>query len=333
MEDEHRDGRHPASLARARMVVGRRVRAYVGLGANVGDAAATLAAVIGALSALPGARLRGVSRLYAHEAGRSRRPAALPQRGRGPRRPGGPGPGDRRDRPARRAQGARAGLRPTASAALGPARARSRPARVRPTSALGRAAARGSLARRAGRGSTRRSAARRPAPRRVSAALRARADRRPGPRARATRLGRDDRERETADGRSRRARAQSVRSRPGTRTAGPGEPFATGPARSTAPPLPRHAGEPPSATRRTAMPARSSRLAAMAARWPDWQRTVIGRSRGSSSSRPGRSATKIRRAPGTVPSSRHSMGWRTSSSSTGSPRSWAATTSSAVVVG
>lgn len=41
------------------------VRAYVGLGANVGDADATLAAAIHALAALPGARLRGVSRLYA----------------------------------------------------------------------------------------------------------------------------------------------------------------------------------------------------------------------------------------------------------------------------
>lgn len=40
------------------------VRAYVGLGANVGDAAATIAAAIHALAALPGVRLRGVSRLY-----------------------------------------------------------------------------------------------------------------------------------------------------------------------------------------------------------------------------------------------------------------------------
>jgi 2-amino-4-hydroxy-6-hydroxymethyldihydropteridine diphosphokinase len=43
----------------------RRVRAYVGLGANLGDPAATLAAGIHALAALPGVRLRGVSRLYA----------------------------------------------------------------------------------------------------------------------------------------------------------------------------------------------------------------------------------------------------------------------------
>lgn len=43
----------------------RRVRAYIGLGANVGEPAATLAAAIHALASLPDARLRGVSRLYA----------------------------------------------------------------------------------------------------------------------------------------------------------------------------------------------------------------------------------------------------------------------------
>jgi 2-amino-4-hydroxy-6-hydroxymethyldihydropteridine diphosphokinase len=42
----------------------RAVRAYVGLGANVGDAARTLAWAVGALDALPDSRLRGVSRLY-----------------------------------------------------------------------------------------------------------------------------------------------------------------------------------------------------------------------------------------------------------------------------
>jgi 2-amino-4-hydroxy-6-hydroxymethyldihydropteridine diphosphokinase len=42
-----------------------RVRAYVGLGANVGDSAATLADAVNALALLPGLRLRGVSRLYA----------------------------------------------------------------------------------------------------------------------------------------------------------------------------------------------------------------------------------------------------------------------------
>ena len=42
----------------------RRVRAYIGLGANVGDARRTLTHAVAALGALPGARLRGVSRLY-----------------------------------------------------------------------------------------------------------------------------------------------------------------------------------------------------------------------------------------------------------------------------
>ncbi|MEO5964855.1 MAG: 2-amino-4-hydroxy-6-hydroxymethyldihydropteridine diphosphokinase [Candidatus Limnocylindrales bacterium] len=42
-----------------------RVRAYVGLGANLGAVAETLAVAVHALGALPGARIQGVSRLYA----------------------------------------------------------------------------------------------------------------------------------------------------------------------------------------------------------------------------------------------------------------------------
>ena len=42
-----------------------RVRAYLGLGANIGDAAATLAWSIGELEAIAAVRVRGVSRLYA----------------------------------------------------------------------------------------------------------------------------------------------------------------------------------------------------------------------------------------------------------------------------
>lgn len=42
----------------------RSVRAYIGLGANVGDARRTLEDAVTALAALPGARLRAVSRLY-----------------------------------------------------------------------------------------------------------------------------------------------------------------------------------------------------------------------------------------------------------------------------
>jgi len=40
------------------------VRAYVGLGSNVGESRRTLTAAVHALGALPGARLAGVSRLY-----------------------------------------------------------------------------------------------------------------------------------------------------------------------------------------------------------------------------------------------------------------------------
>jgi 2-amino-4-hydroxy-6-hydroxymethyldihydropteridine diphosphokinase len=43
----------------------RRVRAYIGLGANVGDAPATLAAAVRQLDDLPQVRVRGISRLYA----------------------------------------------------------------------------------------------------------------------------------------------------------------------------------------------------------------------------------------------------------------------------
>jgi 2-amino-4-hydroxy-6-hydroxymethyldihydropteridine diphosphokinase len=46
-------------------VTGHRVRAYIGLGANVGDTSATLASAVRALGELDGIRVRGVSRLYA----------------------------------------------------------------------------------------------------------------------------------------------------------------------------------------------------------------------------------------------------------------------------
>jgi 2-amino-4-hydroxy-6-hydroxymethyldihydropteridine diphosphokinase len=45
-------------------VTRRRVRAYIGLGANVGDASGNLRNAIRALAALPGVHVRGVSRLY-----------------------------------------------------------------------------------------------------------------------------------------------------------------------------------------------------------------------------------------------------------------------------
>ena len=45
-------------------MIDRRVRAYVGLGANVGDAAGTLAWAVDGLAGLPGVRVAGVSPLY-----------------------------------------------------------------------------------------------------------------------------------------------------------------------------------------------------------------------------------------------------------------------------
>ncbi|HWH23588.1 MAG TPA: 2-amino-4-hydroxy-6-hydroxymethyldihydropteridine diphosphokinase [Candidatus Limnocylindria bacterium] len=42
----------------------KRVRAYIGLGANLGNTQASLQHAVRALAALPGVRLRGVSRLY-----------------------------------------------------------------------------------------------------------------------------------------------------------------------------------------------------------------------------------------------------------------------------
>jgi 2-amino-4-hydroxy-6-hydroxymethyldihydropteridine diphosphokinase len=67
VQDEHGDIGHRRSLLSGRPALARRVRTYIGLGANVGDAAATIGAGIAALAAMPGVRLRGVSRLYATE--------------------------------------------------------------------------------------------------------------------------------------------------------------------------------------------------------------------------------------------------------------------------
>jgi 2-amino-4-hydroxy-6-hydroxymethyldihydropteridine diphosphokinase len=67
VEDQDDDAGHRRSLPIGRSKLTRRVRAYVGLGANVGDAPATIANAIRALSVLPDVRLRGVSQLYATE--------------------------------------------------------------------------------------------------------------------------------------------------------------------------------------------------------------------------------------------------------------------------
>ena len=47
------------------MSIGSTVRAYIGLGANLGDAPATMAAGVAALDELSGVHVRGVSKLYA----------------------------------------------------------------------------------------------------------------------------------------------------------------------------------------------------------------------------------------------------------------------------
>ena len=99
----------------------RRVRAYIGLGANLGDATATLTAGVRALAALPGVRLRSVSRLYATEpVGVVDQPAfrnavaALDV-------PAGPDPATGATALADRPEADRAGLRAPGSRALGPA--------------------------------------------------------------------------------------------------------------------------------------------------------------------------------------------------------------------
>ena len=51
--------------ARSSRGLARRVRAHIGLGANLGDPAGTLAWAVAALDRLPGVRVRAVSRLYA----------------------------------------------------------------------------------------------------------------------------------------------------------------------------------------------------------------------------------------------------------------------------
>jgi 2-amino-4-hydroxy-6-hydroxymethyldihydropteridine diphosphokinase len=67
VQDEHGDIGHRRSLLSGRPALARRVRTYIGLGANIGDAAATIRAGVAALAAMPGVRLRGVSKLYATE--------------------------------------------------------------------------------------------------------------------------------------------------------------------------------------------------------------------------------------------------------------------------
>ena len=65
VQNPHGHGNHGRSLSRGAPALSELVRVHVGLGANLGDAEAMLAAGVRALAALPGSRLVGVSRLYA----------------------------------------------------------------------------------------------------------------------------------------------------------------------------------------------------------------------------------------------------------------------------
>ena len=142
-EPPHADGARPSRGRMARWMAPEapRTTAYVGLGANLGDAPATLAAGLASLAAMPGARLAGVSRLYrTRPVGVVDQPdfhnaaAALevPVRAR---------PRERRAGPPRRAEGDRARVRASAARALGATRARPRPAALRVGAPAGRASA------------------------------------------------------------------------------------------------------------------------------------------------------------------------------------------------
>ncbi len=167
---------HPSSDSKVlSMSASRTVRAYVGLGANVGDAAETLASAIVALDEIAGdPRHRRLAAVRDRAVGRHR-PARVPECCRRVRRP------DRRPRTRRRgaraawsAQDPRAPRRSAPPSALGTARARSRPAGLRAPSHRCRAAPRGPLDRRrrgSGQGGK---APPGPAPRPRGAAVRAR---------------------------------------------------------------------------------------------------------------------------------------------------------------
>lgn len=64
VQDSDGGSRHAATLAHRTEADLEQVRAYIGLGANVGDARATLTQAVAALGTVPGARVAGVSRLY-----------------------------------------------------------------------------------------------------------------------------------------------------------------------------------------------------------------------------------------------------------------------------
>ncbi|HET7727238.1 MAG TPA: 2-amino-4-hydroxy-6-hydroxymethyldihydropteridine diphosphokinase [Candidatus Limnocylindrales bacterium] len=64
-EASHSEASRPRTRRSGRTPRSRRIRAYIGLGSNVGEPEGTLAAAVATLAALPGAGLRAVSPLYA----------------------------------------------------------------------------------------------------------------------------------------------------------------------------------------------------------------------------------------------------------------------------
>ncbi len=178
---------------------GRRVRAYIGLGANVGGAEATMARAVHAwpiFRAHEWGPCRGCTRRSpsASQISRSSATPSPDSTSRSTRR-GGPGRHHgRRAGAARLAQGTRARVRPRRPRALGSARARPRPPDLRARARVRRSAACGSLQRLGDRPGEGHEAARRPASGRGGTAVRPRAAGRPGAATRATGLGRHGRD-------------------------------------------------------------------------------------------------------------------------------------------
>ena len=223
------------SLPIRRQALTRRVRAYVGLGANVGDPAETIAAGIQSLAALPGARLRRRLAALRDRAGRRRRPAGVPQRGCRDRRPARPRSRHRRAGAARRAEAAGASIRTAGARALGAARAGPRPARLRPPPNRRRATGGGPID-----GSISTDGPRRSASARRGAAVRPRAARRSRPAPRPAGLDRDSRDQLAAVERPSRAQPRFGRSRTGPEERGRSYPPPVSP-RADAPATASHA--------------------------------------------------------------------------------------------
>ncbi len=152
-------------------------------------------------------------------AGRFHRSGRVPQRGRGARRSGRPRSGHRRAAGPRGAQGTRTTIRASAAAPLGAARARSRPAGLRPCQDRGRTDRRLAFGRRAGRSGQGAADPRGSPPGRGDPPVRPRSVGRSRARAGAARMGSHGRDRTARTGPARgpRCRAPDRRVGPGLR--------------------------------------------------------------------------------------------------------------------